>query len=128
MNNEGVVTALPGNPYGDYVRALRYSSIEAVPLTDRSRAVQIGSAGYWYVPDDGGWSSEISDWWNTYKVQFTQGVNALASDTGATHGVLGIFSKLFGVPYGVSVALVVVVVLLIAWNVGALVKSAVPKS
>ena len=102
IGREGVITVNPATG----VRSERYSSRDAVPLFKRVDARQVGAAGYWYVP----LGDTLSITWD----KFTDGAWAVAdraSDrlneaTGADRGVLGVFSKLLGIPYPLSVLLV----------------------
>lgn len=100
--NEG---AYVGMPDGSNRMAWRYFSWAAVPWYHRGSAVQIGRMGYWYVPDD------LSDagYRPTVGEQVAVGIENVNQALGADRGVLGIFSRLLGLPYWLSVVLVVFV-------------------
>ena len=95
---EGVYTVVPGT--GKMGR--RYGSRDAVPFTVRWRAQQIGKSGFWYVTD--GFSSAA--YRPTLSERAAVAIEDVNEATGADRGVLGIFSKLLGIPYPLSVILV----------------------
>lgn len=100
--NEG---AYVGMPDGTNRMAWRYSSYTAVPWYQRATARQIGLQGYWYVVDalsSGGYRPTVTE-------SVAVGVERANEAIGADRGALGIFSRLLGVPYWLSVVLVVFV-------------------
>ena len=100
---EGVYTAVPGTGKMGW----RYSSRDAVPWYQRLNARQIGAAGYWYVPQAGFWGD--TEYRPTLGERAAVAVENVNDATGANRGVLGIFSTVFGLPYWLSVVLVVFV-------------------
>lgn len=99
---EGVITAVPGST----VRAERYTSRDAVPLLKRANARQLGAAGFWYVPSGDtpsiAWDKATDAAW----AAADKLSNKIDDTLDTKHGILGVFSKLLGIPYPLSVLLV----------------------
>lgn len=107
---EGVITSLP-----DLGKVARYTEQANVPLLERFRAKQIGAAGYWYVPVGQtvteAWDNLTNAFWSTAAAAVDER-DALVDDAKQAtqgHGVLGVFSTLLGIPYPLSVVLVLFV-------------------
>lgn len=105
MNTEGVITVVPGTT----IRAERYSARELVPVLQRAVARQIGAAGFWYVPIGDTAAITLDKLTDAFWQKANAVSTVITEDLGLGHGVLGVFSKLFGLPYWLSVLLVVFV-------------------
>lgn len=111
---EGVMVMLPVPELGPghyaeapEVRALRYSSRDAVPWWNRWNARQVGAAGYWYVPI----ADTPQDLWDKATGKAATVINDVAEATGAEGGLLGIAAKLTGVNPMLLLVLVVLALL-----------------
>lgn len=103
LGTEAVITVVPGTD----IRAERYTALNKIPLLQRPRARQLGAAGFWYLPVGDTMGIAFDKLSDAFWKKADAAATVISEDLGLGHGVLGVFSKVFGLPYWLSVVLVV---------------------